>query len=67
MSYILYCRKKEFLGVFPDLLVTDTNLGSDHRKLKEPYVFQGILEHHIPANLSVLLLEDTQKAGILML
>lgn len=41
MRYILYCRKKEFLGVLPDLLVTDTNLDPDHKKLKEAYFFPG--------------------------
>lgn len=65
MRYTLYCRKKKFLGVLPELPVTDTNMDTDHRKLKVP--FRGVLEYHIPAKLSVVLLEDRQKADILML
>lgn len=47
MRYTLYCRKKKFLGVLPELPVTDTNMDTDHRKLKVP--FRGMLEYHIPA------------------
>lgn len=65
MRYILYCRKKKFLGVLPDLLVTDTNLDPDHKKLKEAYFFQGMLEHYIPNNLCVLLLEDSRHFDVI--
>lgn len=41
MRSILHCKKKNLLGPLPELLVTDTNTDTDHRKLKVP--FQGTL------------------------